>query len=119
MLIEPTESEGLAELDRFCDAMINIRKEADDIISGKQPRDNNLLKNAPHTIAVLTEDNWDRPYTRAQAVYPEKYLRRHKFWPASGRLDEVYGDTNVRVVLHWWPCEALTDSSSSYPIARL
>lgn len=94
MLIEPTESEGLAELDRFCNAMISIRKEVDDIISGQQPKDNNLLKNAPHTIQVLTEE-WNRPYTRAQAVYPEKYLRRHKFWPASGRLDEVYGDTNV------------------------
>lgn len=113
MLIEPTESEGLAEIDRFCDAMITIRQEAQDIIDGKQPKDNvwctfldlpqslltsscsqNLLKNAPHTIARLTGE-WDMPYTREQAVYPDKRLRRNKFWPASGRLDEVYGDTNV------------------------
>ena len=97
--IEPTESEGLAEIDRFCDAMITIRREVDDIASGKQPKDNNMLKNAPHPISVLalSDDQWQRPYTREQAVYPDQRLRRSKFWPAVGRVDEVYGERNVRV----------------------
>lgn len=95
MQIEPTESEGLAEIDRFCDAMITIKQEADDIVSGKQPRENNIFKNAPHPVSVLAMDEWDRPYTRQQAVYPDKRLRRNKFWPASGRVDEVYGERNV------------------------
>ena len=96
--IEPTESEGLVEIDRFCDAMITIKQEADEIAAGRQPRDNNVIKNAPHTIAVIASDEWDRPYSRQQAVYPDKRLRRNKFWPASGRVDEVYGERNVSVL---------------------
>ncbi|KAF8506761.1 glycine dehydrogenase [Russula emetica] len=97
MLIEPTESESLEEIDRFCDAMINIRREAEDVITGKQPRDNNVLKNAPHPISVVTlsEDEWNRPYSRQQAAYPLPWLRERKFWPAVSRVDDAYGDTNL------------------------
>ncbi|KAF9535661.1 glycine dehydrogenase [Crepidotus variabilis] len=95
MLIEPTESETLEELDRFCDAMIAIREEADDIISGKQPKDNNLLKNAPHPVSTLVASEWNRPYTREQAVYPLPWLREKKFWPSVSRIDDAYGDLNL------------------------
>ncbi|KAH6916984.1 glycine dehydrogenase [Coprinopsis sp. MPI-PUGE-AT-0042] len=97
MLIEPTESETLEELDRFCDAMIHIRREAEDIIAGKQPKDNNLLKNAPHPVSViaLPEDKWNRPYSREDAAYPVPWLREKKFWPSVSRLDDAYGDLNL------------------------
>ncbi|KZT43789.1 glycine dehydrogenase [Sistotremastrum suecicum HHB10207 ss-3] len=97
MLIEPTESESLDELNRFCEAMIRIREEAEEIVIGKQPRDNNLLKNAPHPISVLALDDkaWRRPYSRAEAVYPLPWLRRHKFWPSVARVDDAYGDLNL------------------------
>ncbi|KAJ3555322.1 hypothetical protein NM688_g2644 [Phlebia brevispora] len=91
MLIEPTESESLQEIDR------RIRKEADDIISGKQPKDNNLLKNAPHPISVMTlsDAEWNRPYTREQAAYPVPSLKEKKFWPTVSRIDDAYGDTHL------------------------
>ncbi|KAF8973526.1 glycine dehydrogenase [Flammula alnicola] len=89
MLIEPTESESLEELDRFCDAMIEIRKEAEDIITGKQPKDSNLLKNAPHPISIISSSEWHRPYTREQAAYPLPWLREKKFWPTVSRIDDV------------------------------
>ncbi|KAF8913116.1 glycine dehydrogenase [Gymnopilus junonius] len=97
MLIEPTESETLEELDRFCDAMIAIRKEAEDIIAGKQPKDNNLLKNAPHPISViaLSDIDWNRPYAREEAAYPLPWLREKKFWPTVSRVDDAYGDLNL------------------------
>ncbi|KAK7465389.1 glycine decarboxylase subunit P [Stygiomarasmius scandens] len=97
MLIEPTESETLDEIDRFCDAMIQIRKEADDIISGKQPRDNNLLTNAPHPqhIIALSDAEWNRPYSRREAAYPLPYLEEKKFWPTVSRIDDAYGDLNL------------------------
>jgi len=88
MLIEPTESETLEELDRFCDAMIQIRKEAEDVITGKQPKDNNLLKNAPHPISVIVANEWDRPYTREQAAYGLPWLKEKKFWPTVSRIDD-------------------------------
>ena len=97
MLIEPTESETLEEIDRFCDAMIQIRKEAEDVITGKQPKDNNLLKNAPHPISVLTVENWDKPYTREAAAYPVPGLRERKFWPTVSRIDDAYGDLHLIV----------------------
>ncbi|KAI9460530.1 glycine dehydrogenase [Lactarius psammicola] len=89
MLIEPTESESLEEIDRFCDAMINIRLEAEEVITGKQPRDNNVLKNAPHpmSVIVLSEEEWKRPYSRQQAAYPLPWLRERKFWPTVSRCD--------------------------------
>ncbi|KAL0579453.1 glycine decarboxylase subunit P [Marasmius crinis-equi] len=97
MLIEPTESETLEEIDRFCDAMIQIRKEAEDIITGKQPKDNNLMKNAPHpqSVIVLSESEWNRPYSRHTAAYPLPYLEEKKFWPTVSRIDDAYGDLNL------------------------
>jgi glycine dehydrogenase len=95
MMVEPTESESKEELDRFCDAMIGIHGEIQAIESGQADRQNNLLKNAPHTADVLTADKWDRPYSREQAGYPAKWLREHKFWPAVGRIDNVFGDRNL------------------------
>lgn len=95
MLIEPTESESFEEVKRFCDAMISIRGEIQDIVDGKQDVKNNVLKNAPHTIETLMSDKWDRPYSREMAAYPVEGLRKSKFWPASGRVDEAHGDINL------------------------
>jgi glycine dehydrogenase len=95
LMIEPTESEPKPELDRFCDAMIAIREEIHAVEEGKMPRDNNPLKNAPHTAHVATTEEWNRPYTRELACWPLPYLRRHKFWPAVGRIDNPYGDRNL------------------------
>ncbi|KAL5639102.1 hypothetical protein ACGC1H_006579 [Rhizoctonia solani] len=94
MLIEPTESESLHEIDRFCEAMIEIRKEAEDIITGAQPKENNLIKNAPHPISVIVGE-WDRPYSRETAAFPLGWLKQRKFWPTVGRVDDVYGDINL------------------------
>src|SRR5438445_1555135 len=95
MMIEPTESESKDELDRFCDAMISIHAEMKAIADGKQDRQNNLLKNAPHTARQMASENWDRPYTREQAAFPAPWTREHKFWPAVARIDNVYGDRNL------------------------
>ncbi len=92
LMIEPTESEDLAELDRFCDAMISIRKEIE-VASAENP--NNVLKNAPHTLAMLTTDKWDLPYTREQAAFPLDYISENKFWPSVRRVDDAYGDRNL------------------------
>jgi len=95
MMIEPTESESKEELDRFCDALIAIHGEMQRIASGEWPRDNNPLKLAPHTAAVVSADEWNRPYSREIAAYPVPWLREHKFWPYVGRIDNVYGDRNL------------------------
>ena len=95
MMIEPTESEPKHELDRFCDAMISIHAEMQAIAGGKQDRQSNLLKNAPHTARQIASDKWDRPYSREQAAFPAPWTREHKFWPAVGRIDNVYGDRNL------------------------
>ncbi|MBI4411251.1 MAG: aminomethyl-transferring glycine dehydrogenase [Deltaproteobacteria bacterium] len=95
LMIEPTESESLAELDRFCDAMILIREEISAIESGKMDRKDNPLKNAPHTARSIAVSDWKHPYTREQAVYPARWLREHKYWPPVARVDNVYGDRNV------------------------
>jgi glycine dehydrogenase len=94
IMVEPTESESKAELDRFCDALIAIREEIRAIEAGEVDRTNNLLKNAPHTALSLTED-WNRPYSRQQAVYPTEWTRANKFWAAVGRIDQAYGDRNL------------------------
>jgi glycine dehydrogenase len=94
LMVEPTESESRAELDRFCDAMIAIHGEMQAIESGAADRQNNLLKNAPHTADMVAADNWDRPYPRESAAFPVKSLREYKFWPAVGRIDNVFGDRN-------------------------
>jgi len=93
--VEPTESEDKAELDRFCDALISIRAEIAEIESGKMPKDDNVLKNAPHTVAVVTADEWTRPYSRNQAAFPLASLKRTKFWPTTSRLNDTYGDRNL------------------------
>jgi glycine dehydrogenase len=95
MMIEPTESEPKHELDRFCDAMISIHAEMQAIADGKQDRQSNLLKNAPHTARQIASDKWDRSYSREQAAFPAPWTRDHKFWPAVGRIDNVYGDRNL------------------------
>jgi glycine dehydrogenase len=95
IMIEPTESEDKGELDRFCDALIAIRQEIEDVVTGKaDPRDN-VLKNAPHTAAVVTADIWTHPYTREQAAYPLPWVKANKFWPSVGRVDNPYGDRNL------------------------
>ncbi|PWN50507.1 glycine dehydrogenase [Violaceomyces palustris] len=92
LLIEITESESLEEIDRLCDAFLSIHKEVMLIKEGKHPKDNNLLRNAPHTIESLTAEDWDRPYTREQAVYPVEQLKSVKFWPPVARIDDAHGD---------------------------
>jgi glycine dehydrogenase len=86
LMIEPTESESKAELDRFCDAMISIRKEIQEVVDQKQPRGNNVLTNSPHPLDQLINDKWDKPYTREVAAYPMAYLKEKKFWPSVGRV---------------------------------
>lgn len=95
MMIEPTESESLAELDRFCEAMIRIREEIAEIERGVMPRDRNPLKNAPHTAAALVSEGWSEPYTRERGGYPALWTRQAKFWPPVGRVDNVFGDRNL------------------------
>jgi glycine dehydrogenase len=95
LMIEPTESEPKAELDRLVDALISIRAEVKEIEEGRQPKENNLLKNAPHTAEVVSSTSWDRPYTREQAAYPTPYTRVEKFWPTVSRIDGAYGDRNL------------------------
>ncbi len=96
LMIEPTESESKDELDRFCDAMLEIRKEIDEIASGNFEHDNNVLHNAPHTLEVVTANDWNFPYSREKAAYPLPYLRQgYKFWASVGRVDNAYGDRNL------------------------
>ena len=95
MMVEPTESESLEELDRFCDAMIAIRGEIREIEDGEADDEDNLLKRAPHTLAELTADTWDRPYSRSRAAFPSAATRNHKIWPTVARVDAAYGDRNL------------------------
>ncbi len=95
LMVEPTESESLAELDRFCDAMIAIRDEIRAIESGAADRTDNALKHAPHTAAAVTADDWPHAYSRTSAAYPAPWTREFKFWPSVGRIDNVYGDRNL------------------------
>jgi glycine dehydrogenase len=94
LMVEPTESEPKSELDRFCDAMIAIHAEMTAVETGAADAKNNLLKNAPHTADMVAADKWDRPYSREQAAFPVPGLRDYKFWPAVGRVDNVFGDRN-------------------------
>jgi glycine dehydrogenase len=95
IMIEPTESEPLSELDRFCDALLSIKKEIDEIASGAADKTDNVLKNAPHTAAVAVSDTWTHPYGREKAVYPVPALRTNKFWPSVGRINDTYGDRQL------------------------
>jgi glycine dehydrogenase len=91
MMIEPTESENIKEMDRFCEAMISIRMEID----SENENDLELLKNAPHTLGMITTDNWDFPYSRQKAAFPLEFVYENKFWPTVRRVDEAYGDRNL------------------------
>ena len=95
LMIEPTESESKDEIDRFCDAMINIKKEIQDIENGDLDITDNMLKNAPHTAEEVSKDEWDHSYTRSRAAYPLEVLKENKFWPPVGRVNNVYGDKNL------------------------
>jgi glycine dehydrogenase len=95
LMVEPTESEPLVELDRFCDAMLAIRDEIRKVDSGVWTREDNPLKHAPHTAAALLTEHWTHPYTREEAAFPVKGLRRAKYWAPVARVDNVYGDRNL------------------------
>ena len=95
MMIEPTESETKAELDRFCDVMIEIRNEIEEVRNGTYDKENNVLKNAPHTASVVTSSSWVFPYTREKAAYPLDFVASNKFWPSVGRVDNAHGDRNL------------------------
>jgi glycine dehydrogenase len=102
LMVEPTESESKEELDRFCDAMAMIRNEVRAIAAGTLDKTNNPLKHAPHTAAIVTAEEWDRPYSREAAAFPAQWTKENKFWPAVGRIDGVYGDRNL-----FCSCDAL------------
>lgn len=94
-MIEPTESEDKAELDRFCDALLAIRSEIDAIEKGTADKTDNPLKNAPHTQNVVMADEWKHPYTRQQAAFPLEYVKANKFWLSVSRINNTYGDRNL------------------------
>jgi glycine dehydrogenase len=110
LMIEPTESESKEELDRFCGALIAIRGEIREIEEGKADRNNNVLKNAPHTAQVVTSDSWPFPYGREKAAYPAPWTRTHKFWPPVGRVNNVHGDRNL--ICTCPPIEAFSEEMS-------
>ena len=95
LMIEPTESESKEEIDRFCDALIQIREEIREIEAGMYPKEDNVLVNAPHTIRVAMAENWNKPYTREKAAFPVERLRFAKFWPSVSRIDSAHGDRNL------------------------
>ncbi|UKM65161.1 aminomethyl-transferring glycine dehydrogenase [Flavobacteriaceae bacterium GSB9] len=105
LMIEPTESESKAELDRFCDALISIKNEIDQVA---KEDDNNLLKNAPHTLSMLTADEWHFPYSRQEAAYPLDYIKNNKFWPSVRRVNDAFGDRNL--VCSCAPIEAYAEA---------
>ncbi|QNJ21154.1 glycine dehydrogenase [Synechococcus sp. A18-25c] len=111
VMVEPTESESLEELDRFCDAMIAIRAEAAAIEAGASDPDNNPLRRAPHTLAAVTADRWDRPYSREQAAFPLPDQRFSKFWPAVARIDNAHGDRNLVCT-----CPSVEELASVQPV---
>ena len=108
LMVEPTESESKDELDRFCDAMIAIRAEIQDVIDGRADPVDNVLNNAPHTAAAVTADTWSHPYSREQAAFPLPFVRVRKFWPSVGRVDNPYGDRNLMC-----SCPPVSDYESS------
>jgi len=95
MMIEPTESESKAEVDRFCDALISIREEIAEIETHAADPEDNVLKNAPHTVEMVTQSDWHHPYSREKAAFPKPWVRAAKFWPPVARINEVYGDRNL------------------------
>ena len=115
-MVEPTESETKEELDRFCDALISIRKEIKEIESEVYDKDDNVLKNAPHTMKEIGADEWSHPYPRSKAAYPLRYLESRKFWPAISRIDNAYGDRNLMC-----SCIPLSEyeESTSEPVKKM
>ncbi|MCK6616139.1 MAG: aminomethyl-transferring glycine dehydrogenase [Cyclobacteriaceae bacterium] len=113
LMIEPTESETKEELDRFCDALIQIRSEIREVEEGQADKENNVLKHAPHTALVVTADAWNRPYSRQKAAYPLPFVREAKFWPSVSRIDNAYGDRNL--VCSCLPMEAFEEKKESVP----
>ncbi|MEM9024634.1 MAG: glycine dehydrogenase (aminomethyl-transferring), partial [Bacteroidota bacterium] len=95
VMVEPTESESKAELDRFCEAMIAIREEIREVETGLADADNNVVKNAPHTVTMVVNDHWSMPYSREKAAFPLSWTRESKYWPGSARIDNAYGDRNL------------------------
>jgi glycine dehydrogenase len=95
LMIEPTESENKGELDRFCDALLAIRKEIEEVISGQVDGKNNVLKHAPHTQWVITADEWNRPYSRQTAAFPLEWVKANKFWPSVSRVNNTVGDRQL------------------------
>jgi len=94
-MVEPTESEDKGELDRFCDAMIQIRREIDAVVTGKADRTDNVLKNAPHTAESIASADWSHPYSREEAAFPLPFVRANKLWPGVGRIDDPYDDRKL------------------------
>ena len=111
LMVEPTESEPLEELDRFCDAMIRIRQEIEDVVNGAADRTDNLLRNAPHTAEELTATEWTHPYSREQAAFPLPFVRGRKYWPPVSRIDDAHGDRNL--VCACPPIEAYADDAGA------
>jgi glycine dehydrogenase len=111
IMIEPTESEDKPELDRFCDAMISIYKEIRAIEEGKADKNDNALKNAPHTQQVICADEWKHSYPRSQAAFPLPYVRESKFWPSVARVNNTYGDRNLICT-----CEPVSSYASAEPV---
>ena len=95
LMIEPTESESKAEIDRFCEAMISIKSEIDEVVDGKVKVAESVLKNAPHTINLAVNDKWDFVYSRQKALYPLSWVKEHKFWPSVRRVNDAFGDRNL------------------------
>jgi glycine dehydrogenase len=95
LMVEPTESESKGELDRFCEALLSIRDEIKEVENGSADSHDNLLKNSPHTLAVIVSDNWSHNYSREKAAYPVEKLKEYKFWPSVGRINSVFGDRNL------------------------
>jgi glycine dehydrogenase len=95
LMVEPTESESKAELDRFCEAMLAIHAEIEAIAAGRADPNDNVLKNAPHSVVHACVDAWNHPYTREQACFPAPWLREHKYWPTTGRVNDVWGDKHL------------------------
>ncbi|WP_340105562.1 aminomethyl-transferring glycine dehydrogenase [Rhodohalobacter sp. 8-1] len=114
LMIEPTESESKAELDRFCDAMVHIREEIREVENGDADSENNVLKHAPHTMRTALNDEWNRPYSREKAVFPIPELRFNKFWPSVSRVDDAYGDRNLMCT-----CVPIEEYAEGQPIASI
>ncbi|MEX1055570.1 MAG: aminotransferase class V-fold PLP-dependent enzyme, partial [Rhodothermales bacterium] len=115
IMIEPTESESLDELDRFCHALEQIREEIREIERGEADAERNVLKNAPHTSAMVTSDAWDLPYSREKAGFPASWTREHKFWPSIRRVDDAYGDRNL--ICYCPPTEAYAEDSRTLEVS--